>query len=38
MLCGYPPFIGRSEDAILDKIAFGYMKLNGNFYYIMIIY
>jgi calcium-dependent protein kinase len=30
MLCGYPPFIGRSEEAILDKISFGYINLNGN--------
>jgi calcium-dependent protein kinase len=40
MLCGYPPFIGRSEDAILDKISFGYIKLNGKLIlssYIIII-
>jgi len=28
LLCGYPPFFGRTEDAIFEKIQGGLVNLN----------
>mmetsp|Transcript_33235 Transcript_33235/g.24419 ORF Transcript_33235/g.24419 Transcript_33235/m.24419 type:complete len:97 (+) Transcript_33235:597-887(+) len=29
MLCGYPPFFANTEQAILEKIQFGFVQLNS---------
>lgn len=29
MLCGYPPFRGKNEKEILEKVEVGYFSLSG---------
>jgi calcium-dependent protein kinase len=29
LLCGYPPFRGKNEKEILEKVEIGYFNLNG---------